>query len=71
MEVMAHPPQSPYLNPIEHIWKKLKVLVNQRKTRPQNIDQLLIALLEEWLNINVDFITAVCSHLGSLSELFD
>ena len=47
MEVMPHPLQSPDLNLIEHVWKKLKVLVNQHKTRPQNIAQLWIALQEE------------------------
>ena len=61
MEVMAHPLQSPDLNPIEHVWKKLKVLVNQRQTRPQNVDQLWLALQEEWLNISVDFINSLDS----------
>jgi hypothetical protein len=63
MEVMPHPPQSPDLNPIEHVWKKLKVLVNQRQTRPQNVDQLWIALQEEWLNISVDFINSLIDSM--------
>jgi len=63
MTVMPHPPQSPDLNPIEHIWKQLKVLVNQRHTRPQNLDQLWIALQEEWLNISIDFINSLIDSM--------
>ena len=33
LETFPHPAQSPDMNPIEHVWKKLKVLVNNRPTR--------------------------------------
>ena len=37
---LPHPAQSPDLNPIEHVWKYLKVRVNERPTQPQNLDAL-------------------------------
>jgi len=63
MEVIAHPLQSPDLNQIKHVWKKLKVLVNQHKTHPQYLDQLWIALEEEWVNISVDFINSLIDSM--------
>jgi hypothetical protein len=62
VESIPHPAQSPDLNPIEHVWKRLKVLVNGRAHRPRNPDELWVALQEEWEKIDVDFINSlVCS----------
>jgi transposase len=63
METIPHPPQSPDLNPIEHVWKRLKVLVNRRPTRPRNPEELWIALQEEWLNIDIDFINSLIDSM--------
>jgi len=63
MASIPHPPQSPDLNPIEHVWKKLKVLVNQRPTRPKTKDELWMALQEEWEKIDVGFINALIESM--------
>jgi len=44
MKTLPHPPQSPDLNPIKHIWKKLKILVNKHPTHPKNTEALRVAL---------------------------
>ena len=59
MDAIPHPPQSPDLNPIEHVWKRLKILVNECPTRPANLDELWVALQEEWLKIDIDFINSL------------
>ena len=63
MASIPHPPQSPDLNPIKHVWKKLKVLVNQCLTRPKNKDELWVALQEEWEKIDVGFINALIESM--------
>ena len=45
------PPQSPDLNPIEHLWDVLGRRVRQRQPPPQSIGQLAVALQEEWLAV--------------------
>jgi len=43
--VMKHPPNSPDLNPIEHIWKVLKDKIEKKS--PQSKDELEEALKTE------------------------
>ena len=59
METIPHPAQSPDINPIEHAWKQLKTLVNERPQRPRNLDELWVALQEEWEKIDLDFINSL------------
>ena len=70
MVVFSHPAQSPDLNPIEHVWKYmyLKDQVNQRPTRPQNLDALWDALLEEWEKIDVGFINSLIESMPDRVE---
>ena len=49
LETFPHPAQSPDMNLIEHVWKKLKVLVNKHPTCSRNANELWVALNEEWL----------------------
>jgi hypothetical protein len=63
MEMIPHPAQSPDVNPIEHVWKRLKVLVNERPKRPKNVNDLWGALQEEWLKIDVDFINSLIDSM--------
>jgi transposase len=63
MTSISHSPQSPDLNPIEHVWKKLKILVNARPTRPRSIDELWVALTEEWEKIDINFINTLIESM--------
>lgn len=48
-KVLEWPAQSPDLNPIENLWRVLKVNVHARK--PRNLDQLEQFAMEEWAKI--------------------
>jgi len=65
MDTIPHPAQSPDLNPIEHVWKQLKILVNERPSRPKNLQELWVALQEEWLKIDISFINALIESMPS------
>lgn len=51
-KTLDHPPQSPDLNPIEHLWEHLDRKIRQRSI--SNKDDLKRALIEEWNNISPD-----------------
>jgi hypothetical protein len=48
---------SPDMNIIEHVWDRLDRMVRARKPLPQNVEQLWVALQEEWVRMDEDFIT--------------
>jgi transposase len=63
METLPHPPQSPDLNPIEHVWKRLKTMVNKCLTRSKNAEELWVALQEEWVKIDIEFINSLIESM--------
>ena len=48
---MNWPAQSPDLNPIEHLWDKLKRPLCARSIRPKSKQELFTILQEEWKQI--------------------
>ncbi|CDQ68030.1 unnamed protein product [Oncorhynchus mykiss] len=57
LKVLEWPSQSPVLNPIENLWRELKVRVAQQQ--PQNITALEEICMEEWAKIPA----TVCENL--------
>ncbi|CAJ0960101.1 unnamed protein product [Ranitomeya imitator] len=49
IKVLQWPSQSPDLNPIENLWKELKIKVHMR--HPKNLDNLEKICMEEWAKI--------------------
>ena len=71
LETFPHPAQSPDMNPIEHVWKQLKVLVNKHPIRPPSADALWAALQEEWLNIDHAFIDSLIDSMPHHVQALD
>src|SRR5215813_4091038 len=63
INVLPWPPQSPDLNPIEHIWKTLKLRISGRDPPIRTEEDLRNALQEEWWNINADTVCKVVENM--------
>jgi len=55
------PPQSPDLNPIEHLWGSLKIRVNER--RPRSIEELKKFISEEFFATDRTFIEKLINSM--------
>lgn len=55
IRVLSWPPQSPDMNPIEHLWNYLDRRLRQRPVLPTSLDELWQALKDEWEKIPVSF----------------
>ena len=50
------PPQSPDLSPIENVWKQLKDRISARRHRIKTIQEMEMALKQEWGKIEEEFL---------------
>jgi hypothetical protein len=48
LEVLDWPPQSPDLNPIEHLWGHLKRRLCRHETIPKGVHELWVRIQDEW-----------------------
>nr|CDJ85919.1 putative DNA-mediated transposase [Haemonchus contortus] len=62
---MEWPARSPDLNPIEHVWDALGRRIAARPNAPVTIQQLSIALKEEWNALPQELITNLVESMGS------
>ena len=62
------PPNSPDLNPIEHVWGWVNNKLTAMKDKPQNIDELKIALTKFWDEITVTSIQNLYKSMGKRME---
>ena len=46
--VMDWPAKSPDINPVENVWALLSDKVKKRDNPPRNLEELTVALQEEW-----------------------
>jgi transposase len=63
INVLPWPAQSPDLNPIEHIWKALKLRISRRDPPIRTEEELRNALQEEWQKINADTVSKVVENM--------
>jgi transposase len=63
METLPHPSQSPDFNLIEHVWKRLKIMVNKHPKCSKNAEELWVALQKEWVKIDIEFINSLIESM--------
>lgn len=63
IRMMPHPPQSPDLNPIENLWKRIKAKISKRRHRVRNRQEMEIAIREEWVDLEQEFLLKLCDSM--------
>jgi hypothetical protein len=56
IEVLVWPPSLPDENIVEHAWDQVDHQVCQREVQPWNLEDLWVALQEEWAALDIKFI---------------
>jgi transposase len=60
---LTWPPQSPDLNPIEHLWDELERRLRKRQSMPKTKQELFSALKEEWFKIEPDVLAKLVDSM--------
>lgn len=63
IERMVWPPCSPDANPIEHVWDRLQRQLSRRMHYPNTLNELAIALEEEWQLIPREYINGLVESM--------
>ena len=63
LKVLFWPPQSPDLNPIEHVWNVLKIELAKYPTPPAGLTELWDRVQEQWLKIPLDYVTTLVESM--------
>ncbi len=63
VNVLEWPPQSPDLNPIEHLWNEIDRRLRQLEYRVHNQDQLWEAIQKIWVETDNDFLTKLIQSM--------
>ena len=63
INVLPWPSNSPDCNPIEHLWDFLGRRLRQRQPQPQNVQQLIMALRDEWRRIPRYVLRNLCGSM--------
>ena len=63
IKTMDWPSKSPDLNPIENIWKIMKDNIQNQRNFPKNVDDLKIALKEEWSKLDTSVLRRVVDSM--------
>jgi transposase len=57
------PPQSPDLSPIENLWKRLKDRISARRHRIRSIEEMEIALQQEWARLEEEILDGLMESM--------
>lgn len=63
IERMEWPARSPDMNPIEHVWSRLKLKLSHRENGFQNLNDLANEIWQEWEAIPQNFIRALIDSM--------
>lgn len=66
--VMEWPARSPDLNPIEHLWDELKRRIRARPNTAENLQELKVAIEEEWDGIPQEFVVTLIRSMKNRME---
>ena len=61
---MDWPARSPDMNPIEHLWDELKRRIRDRIPAPGSLQELRIAIEEEWANIPQEVVVTLIESMN-------
>jgi hypothetical protein len=68
ISLLFHPPNSPDLNPIEHVWNELKRRLRNLEHHPTNLQQLIEAVENIWEEIPLDIVNRYIDRMPEIVQ---